>query len=63
MVTEVEPDPLMVEALGRCTTARLNTLTELDLMLMDSTDRDNYGVTEVRNLLLDLRNILRVAPR
>lgn len=35
-------------------------MAEIDEYLTDSMHRDNYGVTEVRNLLLDIRRKLDV---
>lgn len=38
-------------------------MAEIDEFLSDSLYRDSYGVTEVRNVLLDIRRKLDVLPR
>lgn len=56
-------DPLLLDALSRSTSARHATMNEIDLLLIDSASRENFGVREVTNILLDLRNLLLVQPR
>lgn len=60
MVTD---SPLALEALARSNQARIDTMAEIDEFLSDSLYRDSYGVTEVRNVLLDIRRKLDVLPR
>lgn len=59
-----EQSPLTVDALARSTSARLSTLQWIDQLLLDSQYRSSgYGLTEVRDMLLDLRKLLDVKPR
>lgn len=56
--------PLALEQLARCNTARLAVLADIDQLLLDSQYRaSGYGLTEVRDILLDLRRDLDVIPR
>lgn len=55
--------PIALEALARSNQARIDTMAEIDEFLADSLYRDSYGVTEVRNVLLDIRRKLDVLPR
>lgn len=58
----MQDNPKCVDLLARCTEVRVNLEIEIDEYLLDSEYRQSYSVSEVRDLLLDLRRKLDLQP-